>query len=80
MGGNGEKVVSLIYSILKVFNKEFSISSVEVMTPYYSYDTFLKLRKACYSFTTVPEAMVKILNSSKLFKEYSPYLEKILKN
>jgi len=76
-GGSGEGVVSLIYSILKAFNREFGTSSVEVMTPYYPYNTFLKLRKVCCSLTTIPEAMVKILDLVKLFKEYSPYLEGI---
>jgi len=76
-GGNGKEVISLIYSLLKTFNREFGIFSVEVLAPYYPYDTFFNLRKACYSWSIVPEAMVKILNMTKLFEEYSPYLEKI---
>jgi len=76
-GGSGKEVLSLIYSLLKTFSKEFGGSSVEVMTPYYPYDTFFNLRRACYSWTIVPEAMIKILNLTKLLEEYSQYLKDI---
>ena len=74
-GGEPNKLISLIYSFLKAFNIEFGISSIEVQAPYYSYDTFYKLRSVCSDWSIRPEAMVKILSLSKLFKEYKPLLE-----
>jgi len=76
-GGKPLDVVSLIYSLLNAFNREFGISSVKVKAPYYPYETFLMLRKVCSHWSIEPEGMVKILDLKKLFEEYSPYLEEI---
>ncbi|RLE76530.1 MAG: hypothetical protein DRJ56_04015 [Thermoprotei archaeon] len=73
-GGRASEVVSLIYSMLKAFSREFGASSVEVLAPCYPYETFVRLREMCSSWSVVPEGMVKVLDLAKLLEEYSPYL------
>lgn len=73
-GGSPENLIPLIYSILTTLGKEYGGLETEVCSPYYTYDTFLALRRVCYLWRFEPIGMVKVISLKDTLKAYSPIL------
>ena len=73
-GGKPDVLISLLYTILKILDKELNISSVDVEAPYYSYETFHEMFKVFSSWKIRSQAMVKILNLKELLENYLPII------